>query len=104
MSRLMILRLPSLAAALASFFLAALASSCTAALPSPRPHPRLEIDTELLREIRILKDQGNPAWTRLERWSKADGGTDLRTGLGQAVYGRMLVFLVNGDGAQFDAA
>src|SRR5579862_8458677 len=85
---------------------ALLAGGCFAAsLPQPHPHPRLQIDPALLQQIRTLRDQKDPAWTRLERWSGAQSGKSGGPAAGvQAVYGRMLVYLVTGDRAQFDQA
>ena len=78
---------------------------CQAAtLPTPRPHPRLQIDQSLLQQIRTLRDEKYPAWTRLERWSRSNPGGNKPAAAVQAIYGRMLVFLVTGDRAQFDIA
>src|SRR5215470_12977729 len=74
-----------------------------ASQPALRPHPRLQVDAPLLRQIRLLRDTGDPAWIRLERWSQAKPAERPAANV-QALYGRMLVFLVRGDRAQFDAA
>jgi hypothetical protein len=77
--------------------------SSAATLPQPRPHPRLQIDPALMAQIRSLRDRKDPVWTRLERWSGAQsGGGRGQAAAVQAVYGRMLVFLVSGDRTQFD--
>jgi hypothetical protein len=77
------------------------ALACTAAcfaatLPTPRPHPRLQLDPALVQQIRTLRDQGDPAWKRLERGARANSQQ------ATATYSRMLLFLVTGDRAPFD--
>jgi hypothetical protein len=83
----------------------ALASVCgAAALPAIRPHPRLQLDSALLKQIRALRDQNNPSWTRVERWTRAISPNERPAATVQATYARMLVFLTTGDKQQFDTA
>src|SRR5215472_12037306 len=78
--------------------LLACASVCFAGtLPTPRPHPRLQLDPTLLKQIHALHDQGDPAWKRLERSSRANSQQIAAT------YSRMLLFLITGDRTQYDA-
>jgi hypothetical protein len=81
------------------------ASICTAAtLPTPRPHPRLQIDAALLQEIRALRAADDPAWVRLEKWGRGHSTADKPAAAVQSTYGHMLIFLAAGDRAHFDAA
>src|SRR5437764_1048958 len=80
--------------------LAAVACTATclgATLPTRRPHPRLQIDAALLKQIRALRDQGDPAWKRLEKSAKANSQQ------ATAIYTRMLLHVVTGDRAPLDA-
>lgn len=64
-----------------------------------RPHPRLEIDANLLKQIRSLREAGDPAWTRFHRvlTNRPKGGRE--TG---PVMSCMLAFLVTGGAEYFD--
>ncbi len=33
-----------------------------------RPHPRVEVDAALLKQVRSLREANDPAWTRFESW------------------------------------
>src|SRR5438128_895258 len=68
----------------------------TLCLAGTRLHPRLQVDAALLKQIRALREDANPAWKRLEKGPRANAP--------QAIYARMLQFLVTGDRALFDAA
>jgi hypothetical protein len=70
---------------------------CAGALPTPRPHPRLQLDAALLQQIKTLRDQGDPAWKRFERNGRVNN-PQVTT-----IYSRMLLYLVTGDRAHYDA-
>lgn len=66
-----------------------------AALAQLRPHPRIQVDKNLLQQVRALRQARDPAWTRFERSIKT------RPGAGQAMPCGF-AFLVTGEEEHFD--
>jgi hypothetical protein len=63
-----------------------------------RPHPRLEVDAALIKQLRSLRERNDPAWARMTRWlADKPAGRDTNR-----VLASMLAFLVTGEGQQFD--
>jgi hypothetical protein len=68
-----------------------------------RSHPRVEVDAALIAQLRELRRQNDPVWTRLARWtsSRPRGGAGPGAG-GNLVLGCMLSYLVTGSQQDFD--
>ena len=56
---------------LTALLTAALLSGAAAAV---RPHPRVEIDAQQLKQVRALRETRDPAWTRFEQSIKTQPG------------------------------
>jgi len=67
--------------------------------PGLRPHPRVEIDSGVLKQARALRDAGDPVWTRFERWTKSRSGRGGETNL---VLSCMFSYLVTGGRQDFE--
>lgn len=70
-----------------------------AAPPEIRPHPRLQLDAGLLKQVRSLREANNPAWVRFDRWIKTRprGGQDTNL-----VLSCLFAYLVTGEREYFD--
>lgn len=63
-----------------------------------RPHPRLEVDAALLKQIRALREANDPVWTRFANWTASKpAGRD-----NNVVLSCMLAYLATGEREQFD--
>jgi hypothetical protein len=67
---------------------------------APRPHPRVELTPALIAQLRSLRDQDAPAWTRLLRYT-ANPPAGRGPGL---VMPCALAYVVTGDRRQFNCA
>ena len=82
-------------------YLASLLFVVPAATAVVRPHPRLQLDRNLIAQIRTLRDANDPAWLRMQKWTSA-----ARPGAqaGSLVFSNMMLFVVSGDVAGFERA
>jgi len=64
-----------------------------------RPHPRLQIDQQLIGQIRSLRDAGDPAW---KKFSKSVAGKPKQKGAAMTPY--LLAGLIEADRQYFDGA
>jgi len=65
------------------------------------PHPRLQIDQQLVQKIRTLRDANDPAWVRLNKWTRA---ARANAQPGSFVLSNMMLHVVSADDTAFERA
>jgi hypothetical protein len=75
-----------------------------AVLTALRPHPRLQVDDEVLAQIRALRDAKDPLWTRFYQRLKSPPPRMSPANQSAMVTGGLLASLVTGEKELFDSA
>lgn len=78
---------------------AALTVPCTAVASGVRPHPRVEVDQTLLKQIQTLRENRDPAWVRFESFMTARSSRGGDTNLTLSC---MFSFLITDQQKDFD--
>ncbi|HSB16528.1 MAG TPA: hypothetical protein VLE22_18900 [Bryobacteraceae bacterium] len=66
-----------------------------------RPHPRVEVDAELIAKVRELRKAGDLAWARFDRWTNTSPEKDSDT---NRIVACMFHYLVSNEEGKFNCA